>query len=175
MRKLVYDFAMTLDGYLCREDGSCDGFVGEGDHVTDYLDRLQEYDTVLMGRKTYEYGFQFGLKPGDRAYAHMEHFIFSSTLKFDTDQLNVVSPDRLDIVRDLKNSSGGVIYLCGGGQLAGALLERKLIDRLTIKLNPVAFGSGVSALGSGSAGCGATLTKSKQYDNGVMLLQYDVL
>jgi len=174
MRKIVYDFAMTLDGFICREDGSYDGFVAKGDHAAEYLERLQKYDAVLMGRNTYEFGYQFGLKPGERAYPHMEHYIFSRTLQFDSEQLNVVPPDRIDMVRALKNSDGGVIYVCGGGQLAGALLDRGLIDQLTIKLNPVVFGAGVNAFGTSSAGFDATLIDSKQYDNGVMLLQYDV-
>ena len=90
MRSIVYDFAMTLDNFICREDGSIGGFLPDGDHVSDYMERLEQYDTVIMGRKTYEFGYQFGLKPGDRAYAHMEHYIVSSTLKLASDQLNIV-------------------------------------------------------------------------------------
>ena len=84
MRKLVYDVATTLDNFIAHEDGSCDGFLSEGEHVTDYLARLAGYDTVVMGRRTYEYGYPYGVVPGQRAplYRHMRHFIFSKTLRF---------------------------------------------------------------------------------------------
>ena len=42
MRPIIYDVATTLDGFICREDGSCEGFVPDGDHATDYLERLKQ-------------------------------------------------------------------------------------------------------------------------------------
>ncbi len=174
MRPIVYDVAMTLDGYISHEDGSADGFVPEGDHVAAYLERLQEYDTVLMGRKTYEFGYQYGLQPGERAYSHMEHYIFSTGLSFETDQVNVVEPERIDVVRQLKEADGAPIYLCGGGQFAGTLLEHELIDRLVIKLNPILFGAGIRLFGASSKRVGLAQVESTHYESGVMLLRYDV-
>ncbi len=85
MRKIVYHVGMTLDNYIAHEDGSIGGFsnFAEGEHVTEYLESLKAYDTVLMGRATYEFGYQYGLKPGQPAYPHMQHYIFSKTLRFD--------------------------------------------------------------------------------------------
>ena len=37
MRNLVYHVASTLDGFICHEDGSVNGFPEEGDHVSEYL------------------------------------------------------------------------------------------------------------------------------------------
>jgi hypothetical protein len=49
MRKIVYDVAVSLDGFISHEDGSIEGFVPDGPHVADYIARLQGYDTVLNG------------------------------------------------------------------------------------------------------------------------------
>jgi len=55
MRKLIYHVGTTLDNFICQEDGSIGGFLAEGDHIADYLDSLKHYDTVLMGKSTYEF------------------------------------------------------------------------------------------------------------------------
>lgn len=53
MRELKYYVACTVDGFIAHEDSSVDGFLSEGEHVTDYLESLQKwFDVVLMGRRT---------------------------------------------------------------------------------------------------------------------------
>lgn len=174
MRKIIYDFAMTLDGFIARRDGSIDDFPAQGPHVEDYYARLKSYDTVLMGRRTYELGYRYGLVPGDRAYPHMQHYVFSSSLSFDrAHDLTIVGEQPIRAVRDLKARPGSDIYLCGGSQLAGLLLEHKLIDRLIVKLNPILLGHGLCPFAA-SAGAQLHLTDSHSYPNGVVLLRYDV-
>jgi len=117
--------------------------------VIDYLESLKGYDTVVMGRATYEFGYQFGLQPGQPAYPHMKHYIFSKTLKFDTPpspQVEVVDKDELEVIRCLKEEDGTDIYLCGGGAFAGFLAEHDQIDELRIKLMPYHFRSWHSAV-----------------------------
>jgi dihydrofolate reductase len=81
MRKLVYHVGTSLDNYISREDGSVEGFLWEGDHVDDYVASLKAYDTVLMGKTTYEWGIKFGgLEPGQTAYPWMKNYVFSKTL-----------------------------------------------------------------------------------------------
>jgi dihydrofolate reductase len=176
MRKLVYDVAMTLDHFISHEDGSCDGFV-EGEHVPDYLARLAGYDTVLMGRKTYEYGYPFGVVPGQRPphYRHMRNYVFSRSLRFGPDaEVEVVDRDEIACVQQLKEEEGTDIYLCGGGAFAGFLLEAKLIDQIVLKLNPVLFGGGIPLFGGSSKKVGLGLVESRVYGNGVVLMRYDV-
>jgi dihydrofolate reductase len=176
MRKLVYDVAMTLDGFIAHEDGSTGGFL-EGEHVPDYLARVASYDAVVMGRKTYEYGYPFGVVPGQRAplYRHMRHLVFSRSLRFGPDaQVEVVGRDEAACVEGLKAEGGTDIYLCGGGAFAGFLLDRGLIDRVVIKLNPVVLGRGIRLFGGSNRKARLDLVSSKPYGNGVLLLCYDV-
>lgn len=175
MRKLVYDVAMTVDNFVCHEDGSVDGFLPEGEHVTDYLERLKGYDTVVMGRKTYEWGYRYGLVPGKRAYPHMRHYVFSRALSFERGaEIEPLAGDPAPVVRALKEEDGTDIYLCGGGAFAGYLLDCGLVDQLVIKLNPVVFGHGIGLFGPSSTKVGLALAGSKTYGNGVLLLRYDL-
>ena len=176
MRKIVYHVATTLDHYIAHSDGSIDGFVPEGDHVADYLEHLKVYDTVIMGKNTYEFGYQFGLKPGLPAYANMMHYIFSKTLILDPihDQVKVIKDNYLDCIKSLKQETGTDIYLCGGGQFAGLLLENELIDELKVKLNPVVFGEGIPLFGSSTKQVALEYQSCKQYESGVLLVSYKI-
>lgn len=174
MREIIYHVATTLDGFIAHPDGTTDGFLGEGEHVEDYLRSLKDYDTVIMGRNTYEYGYNYGLKPGEPAYPHMEHYIFSKNLHFpyEHEQVRVVSCNELEVLKELKASAGSPIYLCGGGNFAGFLLKHRLIDVLRIKLNPVYFGSGIGLFGSCPEKVALHPTGHIAYNSGVHLLDY---
>lgn len=173
MREVVYHVATSLDGFIARADGSIDGFPGEGLHVQEYLAQLQDYDTVIMGRRTYEFGYQFGLQPGARAYPHMRHLIFSRTLRLPSgSEVEVISGDVCETVRALKTGEGGPIYLCGGGVLASALLQQNLISRIRLKLCPVAFGQGKGLFGYVEGLRQFRLDAMKRYDSDVLLLDY---
>lgn len=78
--------AASIDGFISGPDKGISGFenVQESDGIQMYLQDLQKFDSVIMGRKTYEFGYKFGLKPGDLAYPHMNHYIFSGSLKLDS-------------------------------------------------------------------------------------------
>lgn len=179
MRKLVYHIAMSLDHYICHEDGSVTDFApfNEGEHVSDYQEQLKEYDTVVMGKHTYTFGYQYGLKGGQPAYPHMRHYIFSKSLHFDEaphELVKVIREDEVGCMKQLKSEVGTDIYLCGGGKFAGFLLEHELIDELRIKLYPVVFGSGIGLFGGSKKAVGLSLSSAKSYTTGAQLLKYQV-
>lgn len=176
-RKLVYYVAMTVDHYIAHEDETIDGFATEGHHIGDYLNSLRDYDTVLMGRRTYEWGYQFGVQPGQPVptYGHMMQYVFSGSMPdYQHEQMQVIRDDPSQFVRQLKASEGGAIYLCGGGQLAGQLLDEGLVDELILKVNPVIFGQGIPVFGDLKRTMSLCLLDTKIYNNGVIFLRYAV-
>ena len=175
MRAIIYHVATSLDGFIAHPDGSTQGFLESGEHVTDYLNQLKDYDTTIMGRKTYEYGYAYGLSPGQPAYPHMKHYIVSDQLQFDQqhEQVQLIRKhEMLDTIHSLKEEIGSPIYLCGGGKLAKTLLEHQLIDELIIKLNPILFGSGIHLFDGSSCGFELKQLQKVSYDNGVQMLHY---
>jgi dihydrofolate reductase len=126
-----------------------------------------------MGRRTYEYGFKFGIEPGQAAYPHMDHYIFSESAKYSDLHPSVkVVPHDLSIVRGLKAGEGADIYLCGGGIFAGWLLENDLIDTLKIKLSPVIFGDGVRLFEHSTKKVFMELTGQEVHDHGMQIITY---
>ena len=128
-----------------------------------------------MGRNTYENGYKYGMKPGQAAYPHMQHYIFSNSLTFDKSDRNVkvVCPD-LKYIHELKDQNGSDIYLCGGGMFAGWLLDNELINVLRLKLNPVIFGGGTRLFGSSSKSVYLDLKESLDFEKGFKILTYDI-
>ena len=173
MRKLKYHVAITLDGFIAHQDRTADGFVPEGEHVTDYMNSLKEdYDIVIMGRRTYEFGFQFGVT---NPYPWMKQYVFSGSMEKSPDSnVELVSENIVDFVRELKAGTGKAIYLCGGAELAAMLLSEELIDEIIVKLNPVLFGSGLPLFSGITEQTDLEMIASKVYDSGVALLQYRV-
>ena len=172
MRALKYYVATSLDGFIAHDDGSFDGFLWDEEVVTDFLESFEWFDTVLMGRKTYE----VGLKEGKTSpYPMMEQYVFSQTLGESPDEnVELVSENGIERVRTLKQKPGKAIWLCGGGHLASTLFAEHLIDEIILKVNPVLFGSGIPLFANKIGLTHLELTNSKIYSNGTALLFYSV-
>jgi len=175
MRNIVYYVATSLDGLISSADGNIDGFIPEGKGIDRYLRDLKEYDTVIMGRNTYEFGYKFGLKPGQAPYPHMQHYIFSESLELQ-DKMDNVHIKKIDIneIHKLRKEEGTDIYLCGGGQLAGWLLEEEQIQYLKVKLNPMILGQGIRLFGDSTRFVRTELLETTQYENGLQIINYKI-
>jgi dihydrofolate reductase len=188
MRKLKYYVACTIDRFIARKDDSFDFFLTEGEHVADLLqdfpetipvhfrDKLgitaenQNFDAVLMGRRTYEIGLKEGIT---NPYPQMKQYLFSRTLRKSPDQsVELVSTDPIPLVRELKQQPGKDIWLCGGGNLATEIFSE--IDEIILKVHPILLGSGIPFFSSVIQPTSLELIDSKIYNNGFMLLHYRV-
>lgn len=176
MRKIVYYVATSLDGFISGPNGDISAFASAGKGVDKYLSDLKDFDTVIMGRKTYEFGYNYGLVPGQPAYSGMTHYIFSDSLKLENlhPQVNIVKLG-LSEIEDIQKKTGTDIYLCGGGQFAGWLLDNQKIDILKLKLNPILLGKGVKVFGNSDTRYQLNLLDTERYDNGLQIMTYQVL
>ncbi|GAA5084091.1 MULTISPECIES: dihydrofolate reductase family protein [Nocardia] len=189
MRKLTYYVASTIDGYIATDDGSVDFFPVGGDHgpaiTAQYpetlptkvreamgIDKRNRYfDTVLMGRKTHDFGVRTGTSS---PYAHLKQYVVSTTLPENPDpDVELIAADPLTKVRELKRENGLGIWLCGGGELAQELLPE--IDQIFLKLYPVLLGSGRSLFGAGPRLPEAAkfrVITSRVFEDGVAFMKY---
>ncbi|MBQ1075909.1 dihydrofolate reductase [Micromonospora sp. C31] len=186
MRKLVYYVASTLDGFIAAPDGSYDFFPLDPDlaahlaaHWSQTLPTFAHpqfgideptgrFDAVVMGRATYEPALKTGVTS---PYAHLQQYVFSRTLPPAAEpEVEIVSTDPVEFVRELKRRPGRDIWLCGGGQLAGQLLPE--VDELVVKLNPYVVGSGVPLAARGFDPRRFDLVDTRPFDSGVVILHY---
>jgi len=174
MNKIVYYIASSIDGYIAGVNDDVSQFAMQGAGVNKYLQDLAGFRTVIMGRRTYEFGYTYGLQPGQPAYPNMEHHIFSDSIKIDQLSESVhIEPRTIDRVTEIKNNSSTDIYLCGGGEFAGWLLDHNHIDQLKIKLNPIVLGDGIKLFGSSKTTAKWILTEQDTFDDGFQILTYD--
>ncbi len=178
MRKIVYYVATSIDGYISGLNNDVSNFIYTGNGVNKYLNDLKSYDTVIMGRATYEFGYKFGVIPGEPSptYSHMKHYIFSDNLELKklNSQVEIKKLDLKEIDK-LKNSEGTDIYLCGGGQFAGWLLENQKIDVLKLKINPLILGDGVRLFGQSNTKHKLQLIDNSIYENGLQIITYNIV
>jgi len=172
MRALKYHVATSLDGFIARPDGSFDGFLQEGDFVADYVDSWAGYDTVLMGRRTYDVGLKVGVT---NPYPALRTYVVSRTLSPSPDPaVTIVGDDPIAAVRALKEQPGRAIYLCGGGALAALLYGAGLVDEIIVKLNPLLLGDGIRLFGDVIPQTRLALRDARVYPDGVVVLAYRV-
>lgn len=175
MPKIIYYVAISLDGYIAGLEDDINMFTAQGNGVEQYQKDLLSFTTVIMGRRTYEFGYQYGLKPGQPAYPHMEHHIFSETLKFEEKCHSQVhlEPRSLERVKEIQTNSTTDVYLCGGGTFAGWLLEHEMIDQLKIKLNPIILGGGIRLFGNSTSKARWDLIDTTRYEEGLQIMTYE--
>lgn len=176
MKKLVYYVAISLDGYIAGENEDVSNFIYQGEGVDQYLADLKSFGTVVLGRKTYEFGYKFGAVPGEPspAYPHMKHYIISGSLVFDQPHPDV-KVIGLSGLAAVKSAATADIYLCGGGELAGHLLQQGLIDEVRVKLNPLVLGKGIKLFEGVNVPFKLSLQSQKSYPDGMLILSYDVV
>ena len=175
MQPIIYDVAVSADGFIAGRSGDISRFPADGPVVNDYVDRLNTYTCAIMGRATYEFGYRFGLTPGANPYPHMACIVFSRSIELPPGaDVAVVRGDSEDCIGRLRREAEGPIYLCGGGLFAGWLLSLGLIDRLRVKRAPIFLGAGTRLFGEYAKGVDAHLRLSKPYDNGVLFQEFDL-
>ncbi|WP_298494380.1 dihydrofolate reductase family protein [uncultured Maritimibacter sp.] len=173
MQPLIYDVAVSADGFIADTNGDASRFPHPGQWVDAYLARLATYGTAIMGRATYTFGYDFGMAPGDNPYPMMETHIISDSLKLPIGSVTIhPRAEARDQIRGLKSSADKPLYLCGGGRLAGWALSHGLIDRLRLKRAPIFLGSGVPLFSGAPAPFAATLTDQIAYPEGVIYQEW---
>lgn len=159
MRKLVYYVAVSIDGYIAGPADEVD-FYPIGDDMAAWINERypetipthlraqvgvagpnQRFDTLLMGRGTYQPALDVGVSS---PYRHLRQYVVSTTIpEINDPTVELISGDPIGPVRRLKEEQSDLdIWLCGGGKLAGSLLPE--IDELIVKRYPVVAGSGVA-------------------------------
>jgi dihydrofolate reductase len=172
MRKVIYGGACSLDGYLADRNGGLDWLHHSADAQEIMAKSWATVDTILFGRKTYEFAAGVG---GGPATPGISAYVMSRTLtKPPAPGIELVKTDAGEFVRALKSRPGKDIIVMSGGNLATSLLRAGVIDEIGFNIHPVLLGAGVPAFLDTGDRVTLELKECRALDGGCVLVTYRV-
>ncbi|MFI6365157.1 dihydrofolate reductase family protein [Nocardia sp. NPDC050630] len=178
MRKLLYSFGVSLDGYVNDRDGSIDWTNPDEELHQFHNDRYRDIEVSLHGRRLYELMAEYWPHvPEDaprierefgRLWTDKPKVVFSRTLTEVHWNSTLVSENAVEEVRRLKAGGDGVMEV-GGASLAASLMPHGLIDEYQLFVSPVVLGGGTPLFPLLDKRIQLRLVETKHFDKVVML------
>lgn len=168
--------AISLDGFIARQDGDIDWLLQRDDPTEDhgYTDFIADKDMIVMGRGSYEKILSLGPWPYDKPV-----LVLSEQLA------NTPVPDGLKgkvrfsdsspktTMADLAKENVRRVYV-DGGRLVQSFLRDGLIDDIVITSVPVLIGSGRPLFGVLAQDIDLKLVSSRSFPSGLVQSMYRI-
>jgi dihydrofolate reductase len=151
MRRVILSLATSFDGFIEGPNGEIDWLTFD-EETGEVLGKfLEEIDTVLYGRVSYEAWGNYhpmenssGFEKDFYGKLHrMTKYVFSSSKKDFDGNVFVINSDVEETIRELKEKSGKDIWLYGGAGLITTFMNADLIDEFRIAVAPIILGDGM--------------------------------
>jgi dihydrofolate reductase len=171
-RKLILYIAMSLDGYIAKKDDNIDflSIVETLNEDFGYSDFLQNIDTVIWGRKTFDKVLSFG-----NGVPHKDKKVYViSTIKKGKEDHVEYSNNVIDLIKSLKRNEGKDIYCDGGAEVVFELLNNHLFDRIIVSVIPHLLGDGIRLFKDKNIEQHLQFKRSISYPSGLVQLWYDI-
>jgi dihydrofolate reductase len=171
--KIVIYVALSLDGYIAREDGSIDWLMDiPNPEKSDYgfSDFIESIDAILMGRNTFDKVQSFGVWPYNKPV-----FVLSNTLTevppLLKEKVQILKGEEESILELLSNKGYKNLYVDGGKTIQG-YLESELVDEMILSKIPIILGSGIPLFRSLENEQKFEHVKTEVYNNGIIKSHY---
>jgi dihydrofolate reductase len=169
-RRLRYQVAVSLDGFIAGPNGEYDWIVM--DPAIDFAALYKEFDTAVMGRKTYQ---MMTAQGGNGSMPGLEVVVFSRTLPPAAHRgVRILNDDPREVIASLKAKPGRDIWLFGGGSLFRSLLDAGLVDTVEVAVMPVLLGAGIPLLPPGASTQLVLADKKILPKSGIVMVAYSV-
>jgi len=176
MRKLIESSFLSLDGFVDAEKLAPFWKPENRDYAKA---ELEQCDTFLFGRKTYELFAPRWSKIAGDPYMDiinaMPKVVASRTLKDDAMSWNasLLSGPVPEAIARLKALPGKNIIKYGTTELDRTLVEHALVDEFRFSIFPVVLGQGKRLFeGCDLTGVSLTLLESRTFENGIVRVRY---
>lgn len=178
MRKLIYGFTASVDGYINDRNGNIDWTHPDDELHQFHNDRFRDVEISLHGRRLYELMAEYWPHvPGDASIIERDFadlwlakpkVVFSRTLTEVHWNSTLVSENAVEEVRRLKAGGDGVMEV-GGANLAASLIPHGLVDEYHIFVSPVVLGGGTAMFPVIDNSIRLRLAETRQFNTAVLL------
>jgi len=178
-RKIIVYIATSADGYIARPDGDVEWLNRRPDTIDYGMTRFYtSIDTILWGRKTYDWALAFHKKAGTKGRifdARVANYVFSrKPPKRAAPGVEFVSEPVKAFARRLCATPGKHIWMMGGGGLIASFLDAGEIDEFDIHVIPTFIGKGIPLVAPRHRDVPLRLRSARKYPDGVVRLRYEV-
>jgi len=156
MANLVLFMHTSLDGFVAGPNGEMDWIIVD-EEIFDYIgNRVDEADTALYGRVTYEMMDAYWPTAADSPnaskhdiqhstwYMKANKFVLSKTLKGEHLKNTTFISDNLKAnINKIKNGTEKDILIFGSPSASHSLMGENLIDECWLFVNPILLGQGI--------------------------------
>lgn len=173
MRKLSLFIAASLDGYIAKpnDDLSFLKAVEKEGEDYGYSDFTATIDTLIIGRKTYDYVVK-EIVAAHYDNGQREVFIITRTPRPSVGKTTFYTGNLNELIQRLKSQDGKNLYCDGGAEVINELMQNDLIDEYIISIVPVLLGNGTKLFKDGRPEQLLEFVKSKSFDTGLTQLHY---
>jgi dihydrofolate reductase len=181
MRKVIVSNYATLDGFTSGTSDELDWFHWNEETEQYAKEIMEDVDTILFGRVTYDLMAGYWPTPASREedpvirdfMNETPKLVFSRTLKEATWNDTQVIPELNEsVVAELKQQTGKDMVIYGSGSVVGQITQWGLIDDYRIFVNPVVLGRGKPMFRGLAERRELVPAGTRTFSNGVVLLRY---
>lgn len=170
-RKVFLYIAASLDGFIAQpnDDLSFLKLVEKEGEDYGYADFIKEVDTVVVGRKTYDWVKKH---VPDFGHTGKDCYVITRTERPPVGKTIFYTGEPQELISQLKQQSGKNIFVDGGAELVNSLLKHNLFDEYIISIIPVFTGAGVRLFKDDNFYRELKFVSAKSFDTGLVQLHY---
>jgi len=183
MRKLIYSFGVSLDGFIAGPGGDIDWSVPDEELHRFHNQQARELGAQLYGRRLWEVMRVWETWADDkpsapepelefaRIWKETPKIVFSKTLEKVEGNTRLVREDAAEEIARLKEQPGKDLAV-GGAELASSLMKLGLIDEYGLFVSPVVLGGGARFFPALDERINLELVETRTFGSRVVYLRY---
>ncbi len=172
MTKIQLFIAVTIDGFIARENGSLDWLFEIPTHTDHgYNNFIKGIDTVVMGRKTFDDLLGLGI---EWPYGNCISYVVTKDFNYKVSTVNsfVLGDLSKGAMEGLRMKSSANVWVVGGGEVITQFLNCDEIDEMILSIIPIMLGKGIRLFPGEPKESKFELINTEPFDTGVVNLYY---